>query len=354
MRHFFIIFIFYSLSGFGQSSLKFLETTHRFGDLYENEEVSHNYIFVNQGEDSVSIVNVKSTCECIEAVWNTSKIPPNASDSITVYFNATNRFGAFHKRIYAVSDQGSSTVLYMTGYVINSTNIISKFPAHYGNLFLPYKILNMGSIWHHKAVEKEFKIYNNSDSAMIFLMPSSIIPDFIKLRITPDTLSPKSLGTIILNYDPVQRSDLGFLRDGLVINTTDREMPLKIISVVATIEEYFQNEKFNGIDSANYPVLECSVKNIDFGKISSNQLSRYTLNLYNKGINLLNIRMIKSNCGCIEWNLEKKNIVGGDSTILTIMLNPQNRKGRQFKNLTLFTNDPFNATHVISLEALIP
>ena len=64
--------------------------------------------------------------------------------------------------------------------------------------------------------------------------------------------------------------------------------------------------------------------------------------------------MIKSNCACISWNLERKNIAGGDSTILTIMLNPQNRKGRQFKNLTLFTNDPLNATHVISLEALIP
>ena len=74
MRHFFIIFVFYSLSGFGQSSLKFLETTHLFGDLYENEEVSHNYIFINQGEDSVGIVNVESTCECIEAVWKLSLI----------------------------------------------------------------------------------------------------------------------------------------------------------------------------------------------------------------------------------------------------------------------------------------
>ena len=354
MRHFIIIFVFYSLSGSGQSSLKFLETTHHFGDLYENEEVSHKYMFTNQGEDSISIVNVKSTCECIEAVWNTSKIPPNASDSITVYFDVSDRSGAFHKRIYAVNDQGSSTALFMTGYVINSTNMISKFTAHYGNLFLHYKVLNVGSIWHHKAVEKEFKIYNNSDSAMTFLMPSSIIPDFIKLRITPDTLPPKSVGTIILNYDPVQRSDLGFHSDGLVISTTDKDMPSKMISVVATIEEYFQNEAINGIDSANYPVLGCSVKNIDFGKVSSHQSSLYTLNLYNKGNDLLNIRMIKSNCGCIDWNLEKKNIVGGDSTNLTIMLNPQNRKGRQFKNLTLFTNDPLNATYVISLEALIP
>ena len=354
MRHFLIIFVFYSLSGFGQSSLKFLETSHGFGDLYENEKVSHNYVFVNLGEDSVSIVNVISTCNCIEAVWNTSKIPPNASDSITVYFDVSNRLGAFHKRIYVVNDKGSSTALYMTGYVINSKNMISKFPVHYGNLFLPYKILSMGSIWHHKAVEKEFKIYNNSDSAMTFLMSSSIIPYFIRLRTIPDTLPPKTVGSIIINYDPVQRSDLGFLRDGLVINTTDKDMPLKTISVVATVEEYFQNEVLNGTDSANYPLLECSMKNIDFGKISSNQSSSHTVNLYNKGIDLLSIRMIKSNCGCIEWNLEEKNIVAGDSTVLTIIFNPQNRQGRQFKNLTLFTNDPLNAAHVISLEALIP
>ena len=39
---------------------------------------------------------------------------------------------------------------------------------------------------------------------------------------------------------PVRRADLGFLRDGLDIITTDVEMPLKRISVVATIEEYFE------------------------------------------------------------------------------------------------------------------
>jgi hypothetical protein len=355
MRHLFIFFIFFSFFGYGQSSLKFKETIHRFDDLIENQEVSHTFKFFNQGIDSASVVSVKASCDCVLTTYNSEKIAPNALDSITVSFNASHRSGAFHKLIHVVSDRGTSTALQIKGYVISSsTNMILNFPAHYGNLFLPYKLLNMGSIWHHKTVEKEFKIYNNSDRAMTFLMDSSRVPDFIQLRIMPNTLPPKSIGILILNYDPVQRADLGFLRDGLDIRTTDVEMPLKRIGVVATIEEYFETGPSDGVDSVNYPKLDLSNENIDFGKLSSNQAIYHTLNLYNRGVNVLNIRTIKSNCGCVDWNLKKQNIPGGDSTVLMIKLDPQNRKGRQFKSLTLFTNDPFNATQVISLKAQIP
>ena len=355
MRHLSIVFIFLSILGYGQSSLRFQETVHRFGELIENEKVSYTFTFLNEGIDSVRITSVKASCDCVMTTYNREKIAPNATDSITISFNASNRSGAFHKLIHVVSDENISTTLQITGFVINSSkDIISIFPAHFGNLFLPYKLFNMGSIWHHKRVEKEFKIYNNSDSAMTFLMDSSRIPDFIQLRILPDTLPPKSIGTLLLKYDPVRRADLGFLRDGLGIITTDVEMPLKRISVVATIEEYFEvTPAFRG-DLVDYPKLELSDENIDFGKSSADQSKFHTLSLYNRGVDVLNIRMIKSNCECVDWDLKKENISGGDSTILKIKFDPLNRKGRQFKNLTLFTNDPLNSTRVISLKAQIP
>ena len=355
MRHLSIVFIFLSFLGYGQSSLRFQETVHRFGELIENEKVSYTFTFLNEGIDSVRITSVKASCDCVMTTYNREKIAPNATDSITISFNASNRSGAFHKLIHVVSDENISTTLQITGFVINSSkDIISIFPAHFGNLFLPYKLFNMGSIWHHKRVEKEFKIYNNSDSAMTFLMDSSRIPDFIQLRILPDTLPPKSIGTLLLNYDPVRRADLGFLRDGLGIITTDVEMPLKRISVVATIEEYFEvTPAFRG-DLVDYPKLELSDENIDFGKSSADQSKFRTISLYNRGVDVLNIRMIKSNCECVDWDLKKENISGGDSTILKIKFDPLNRKGRQFKNLTLFTNDPLNSTRVISLKAQIP
>ncbi|OUT98942.1 MAG: hypothetical protein CBB92_06275 [Flammeovirgaceae bacterium TMED32] len=355
MRHLSIVFIFLSFFSYGQSSLRFQETVHRFGEIIENEEVSHTFTFLNEGMDSVGITSVKASCDCVVTSYNLEKIAPSASDSITISFNASNRSGAFHKLIHVVSGENTSTALQITGYVINSVkDAISIFPAHYGNLFLPYKLFNMGSIWHHERVEKEFKIYNNLDSAMSFLIDSSRIPDFIQFRIIPNTLPPKSIGTLLLNYDPVRRADLGFLRDGLDIRTTDVEMPLKRISVVATIEEYFEIRLASREDSVNYPQLELSDENIDFGKSSADQPKFHTLSLYNRGVDVLNIRTIKSNCECIDWDLKKENIPGGDSTVLMIKLDPINRKGRQFKNITLFTNDPSNSTRVISLKALIP
>ena len=53
MRHLSIVFIFLSFLGYGQSSLRFQETVHRFGELIENEEVSHTFTFLNEGIDSV-------------------------------------------------------------------------------------------------------------------------------------------------------------------------------------------------------------------------------------------------------------------------------------------------------------
>ena len=317
MRHLSIVFIFLSFFGYGQSNIKFQQTVHRFGDLIENEEVSHTFTFLNEGIDSVGITSVKASCDCVVTEWNIAKIAPKALDSITVSFNASKRSGAFHKLIHVVTNDGTSTTLQIIG-------------------------------------EKEFKIYNNSDSVMTFLMDSSRIPDFIQLKIIPNILPPKSIGTLLLNYDPVHRADLGFFRDGLDIMTTDVEMPLKRISVVATIEEYFEAGLSSRVDSVNYPKLDLSDENIDFGKILANQPKFHNLSLYNRGIDVLNIRTIKSNCGCVDWNLKDENIPGGDSTVLMIKLDPINRKGRQFKNITLFTNDPSNSTRVISLKALIP
>tara|TARA_B110000090_G_scaffold209608_1_gene266827 strand:+ start:4683 stop:5750 length:1068 start_codon:yes stop_codon:yes gene_type:complete len=355
MRYLSIFFILSSFFGYGQSSLKFFESSHRFGDLIENEEVTHTFIFFNEGKERVSITSVKASCDCVVTDWNAGKIAPKALDSITVSFKSSKRSGAFHKLIHVVSNDGTSTALQITGYVINSTkNMMAEFPAHYGNLFLTYKLLNMGPIWHHKTVQKQFKIFNNSDTPMTFLTDASLVPDFIRLEIIPNTLPPKSMGTLVLDYDPIQRGALGFMRDGLVIKTTDIEMPLKRISVVATIEEYFETRPSRMVDSIDYPILGLTDQHIDFGKFSENHPKSHTLKIYNRGMDLLNIRSIKSNCACIDWDLKNENIEGGDSTVLMIKLDPNNRKGRQFKNLTLFTNDPFNTTQVISLKAEIP
>ena len=91
MRHLSIVFIFLSILGYGQSSLRFQETVHRFGELIENEKVSYTFTFLNEGIDSVRITSVKASCDCVMTTYNREKIAPNATDSMPDFTGTTNR-----------------------------------------------------------------------------------------------------------------------------------------------------------------------------------------------------------------------------------------------------------------------
>ena len=75
--------------------IDFTETTFDFGAIYQNEEVTHVFVFRNTGDAALQIEEVKSTCGCTVAMPETRQLPPATESTLRVTF----RSGTFRDRV---------------------------------------------------------------------------------------------------------------------------------------------------------------------------------------------------------------------------------------------------------------
>jgi len=75
------------------------ETDFDFGKIPQGKPVTHIFEIVNNGKDSLRIVNVQASCGCTTPEWERDKaIGPGAKTAITVGYNAASE-GPFSKPV---------------------------------------------------------------------------------------------------------------------------------------------------------------------------------------------------------------------------------------------------------------
>lgn len=75
--------------------IEFTETTFHFGTMYQNEEITHLFVFRNTGDAPLVIEQVKSTCGCTGAMPEARELAPGAESTLKVTF----RSGSFRDRV---------------------------------------------------------------------------------------------------------------------------------------------------------------------------------------------------------------------------------------------------------------
>lgn len=338
---------------FGQENLKFEKSTHDFGLVNEEDgPITYSFMFVNQGSDPVRITGVKASCGCTTPAWTKEEIMPNDSGFVTAQYNPFNRPGNFKKSLrvsYLNADQAKQEVLYIEGNVKPKPKTLEdELPTQLGNLRLKYKSLNVGKITTEKVVERVFEVYNDSDSVWDWLPEKSVLPAHIQVDYQPVTLLPKEKGQIVLKYDPA-RGELGFRSNNIRLFTTENEMPEKELSVIATVEEFFP--PMTEEELAKAPRLLFDKNQYDFGQVRQGNTVTTTFTLTNNGQQDLIIRQVKANCGCTITKLSDEKIAPGKSADLEVRFDSSGRRGRQYKTVTVFSNDPAGPTQSLSLKA---
>lgn len=102
--------------------IDFAVTTHNFGTITFGEPASYSFVFTNSGTEPLIITNVRSTCGCTVPQWNTQKIAPGASDTITVSYD-TKRSGGFSKGITVYTNAvNKEVILIIEGEVTANPN----------------------------------------------------------------------------------------------------------------------------------------------------------------------------------------------------------------------------------------
>jgi hypothetical protein len=338
---------------YGQSTATFEKTVHNFGELEElREGVDYSFQFMNESPDTLRITYVKASCGCTIPGWTKEPIAPGGKGEVKAHYNTYNRPGAFNKSLRINWANGAKQTLYIQGNVLPRTKSIEEeLPVLVGSIRSKYKAFNMGNFDTEKPARKSFAIYNDSDDTIRLLPDQHKLPEYLALEVRSDTIYPGKKARLTLVVDPEKVGELGFVQHEMRLATTDATIPVKSYQVYSTIEEYFP--PMSDEEKANAPKLIFSEGTIDFGQLNVGTTIEKTITLSNQGKSSLNIRQIKSNCDCVKTKLKKDNVKPGNTVDLVITFDASGRKGRQYKTLTVFSNDPSRPTQTLSIKAYV-
>lgn len=89
----------------------------------------------------------------------------------------------------------------------------------------------------------------------------------------------------------------------------------------------------------------------DFGKIYEGKIVEYTFKFKNAGKGVLNIKDVKTTCGCTAAVVTGKKLKPGEEGSIKIEFDSSNRFGRTSRNIIVSSNDPDEAIKTLTIYA---
>jgi hypothetical protein len=110
------------------------ETDYDFGKIPQGKPVSHVFDVINNGQDSLKIINVQASCGCTTPQWERQKIEaPGQKTAITVGYNAANE-GVFTKVITITYNNNKTKQITIKGEVWKTPATSAPENNELGNL----------------------------------------------------------------------------------------------------------------------------------------------------------------------------------------------------------------------------
>ena len=328
--------------------LSFEKDNHNFGKI-KGEDGMAKYVFqfTNEGPMPVRLTGVDASCGCTTPSCTRDGVPVGGTGTIVVLYNPVNRPGVFRKSLRVNISTGGHQVLYINGEVIPRPKTIKdELPVAQGALRFSNKTFAFGTINENEPVTAHYTVYNESDNVIKWLQAKTIAPRHTIVAFATDSIAPKEKSTFTVTFDPKKLNDLGFVTHRLEL-FTDEAVGQKVFSITANVIGYFPEQTMGKAS----PRITVDSKDLDLGRFTT--VANGSIFLSNQGSQDLEIRKVETNCGCIITSLNKLKLKPGEQTELAIKFEAQNHKGRQYKTITLHTNDPINPALVINIRGEI-
>jgi len=91
----------------------------------------------------------------------------------------------------------------------------------------------------------------------------------------------------------------------------------------------------------------------DFGTTLEGKMVSHVFKIKNIGEGFLDIRGVKTSCGCTTGTPSKSHIAAGDESEISVAFDTRFQKGHQVRTITAFTNDPNNQQVAMTLQGVI-
>lgn len=341
-----------SLATMAQAKLEFKDTRHDFGAIKEDGgKVTYVFGFKNTGNEDLEIDKVKTPCGCTSPKWTKSIIPPGKGGYVEATFDPLHRPGVFNKVLTVVTNaEPKNYYLTIMGDVLpRKKTIVDRFPMKKGNLRFKTPQLYFGKVKTDEIDTLHFVIYNSSKQTIEIKGVQA--PKHIQANILEDKIEPQSTAKIIVRYNPLQKADLGFVSDQIVIKTTDVIEPEKVVYVVAQIERSIP--VLTPEEMAKAPKIRFEETTLDLGEVKHGETAKGVFTLHNDGKRVLKLLKVKPECGCTSTSPNLQEIEAGESTNIDLAFDSNSYSGLVVKNIDVYSDDPLKPKVRLKIKAVV-
>jgi len=193
----------------GSPKIKVDKTVFDFGVIYRGNSAEGDFIIRNEGNDTLRIKNVRSSCGCTAAILDKKNLGPNEQTKLNAKFSSGRFKGRVNKKIFVYTNDTQSpiTVLEVQGEV--------KVDLEVTPSMIYFSGLKVGD-----RVERKISLKNVSDSMITVQEISSTVPA-IKLELLKMKIVPGEAANLNLVVDKVEK-DMK-LTGSLTIRNTSRQ-----------------------------------------------------------------------------------------------------------------------------------
>lgn len=211
--------------------LDFETLTQQTGLIDESAEgLQYVYRFVNRGDEDIVITDVKSSCSCAEAHFESRRIAVGERDSIVVRYYPRGHIGRFERRLFVytqLSDKEPSAVLNLIATVDSSTPHAEDYPVAMGALRLKRGEVQFNR---SKSAVERIEVLNCSDSPMRITCRQEFLPRGVEFKSEPEAIEAGECGDLVIRYNATEyrgRERLLLMLNGT--GTTPMQSSLRVV-----------------------------------------------------------------------------------------------------------------------------
>ncbi len=205
-----------------QGKLNFVKDNHDFGEVPEGKVATHEFEFVNTGNQPLVISNVQASCGCTTPFWTKEPVMPGKKGSVKASFNSAGRPGNFSKSVTVTSNATEPTkVLTFKGTVVGKDQmptVTEEQKKNSATITYDRTTLNLGRLEVGQSTTARFNVTNTGKSNLEIFDARTTVIYGSTWRLSKPTLKPGESATLEVTMAPRQK---GELNETITVSSTD-------------------------------------------------------------------------------------------------------------------------------------
>jgi len=198
--------------------IKFREESKDFGKMKQGKVLTHIFVFKNEGDETLLIKNVKTSCGCTAALLSKKEIAPGAEGEIKLTYNTKGFQGKNSKYIDVESNDPAQP---RTRLTVSAEIEVPPRPR----IFLDRYAIDLGLVLENEEIQATTKVKNRGELELIVNCTHNSASFFSGgERITfPLKIAAGKEAEVEIRIPPDKRK--GVMRERVVIKSNDPMKP---------------------------------------------------------------------------------------------------------------------------------